>query len=176
MVPVVKAAVAAGATVTIDTYKPAVAEAALDAGAAIVNDISGFADPAMAPLCAERGAGVVLMHTITAPKVSLWDDDAYADGVAPTVAAWLSERIERLTSAGIAAESIAVDPGVDFGKTPSQSVELMRSFEQVVALGQPTMAAVSRKDFVGALTGRRPSERLAGTLAAVGWATLAAPA
>ncbi len=89
VVPVVKAAVAAGATVTIDTYKPAVAEAALDAGAAIVNDISGFADPEMAPLCAERGAGVVLMHTITAPKVSLWDDNAYADGVAPTVSAWL---------------------------------------------------------------------------------------
>ncbi len=173
IVPVVKAAVAAGAVVSIDTYKPAVAEAALDAGAAIVNDISGFADPAMAPLCAERGAGVVLMHTITSPKVSLWDDNAYAEGVANEVADWLSRGVERLTAAGLDPASIALDPGVDFGKTPAQSVELMRSLTTVTALGRPVMAAVSRKDFVGALTGRRPSERLAGTLAAVGWATLA---
>ena len=90
--PVVEAAVAAGAIVSIDTYKPAVAAAALDAGAAIVNDISGFADPEMAALCAGRGAGVVLMHTITPPKVSLWDDGAYGEqGAADSVVGWLGE-------------------------------------------------------------------------------------
>ena len=174
IVPVVEAAAAAGAVVSIDTYKPAVAAAALDAGAAIVNDISGFADPEMAALCAGRGAGVVLMHTITPPKVSLWDDDAYGEtGVADSVLGWLGEGIARLEREGIAREAICLDPGIDFGKTPAQSVELMRAFERITALGLPVMSAVSRKDFVGALTGRRPSERLAGTLAAVGWAVLA---
>lgn len=173
VVPVVRAAVEAGATVSIDTYKPPVAAAALDAGAAIVNDISGFADPEMVTLCAERRCGAVLMHTITPPKVSLWDDDAYAGepgGVAGSVVAWLDREAERLQSAGIAAASICLDPGVDFGKTPAQSVAVMRRFAEVCALGYPVMSAVSRKDFVGALTGRRPSQRLAGTLAAVGWA------
>jgi dihydropteroate synthase len=174
IVPVVEAAVAAGATVSIDTYKPAVAAAALDAGAAIVNDISGFADPEMASLCAGRRAGVVLMHTITPPKVSLWDDGAYgSEGVADSVLGWLEDGIARLQADGIARSSICLDPGVDFGKTPAQSVEVMRAFDRIVALGLPVMSAVSRKDFVGALTNRRPSERLAGTLAAVGWAVLA---
>ncbi len=174
IVPVVEAAVAAGAVVSIDTYKPAVAAAALDAGAAIVNDISGFADPEMAALCAGRGAGVVLMHTITPPKVSLWDDGAYGEqGAADAVVAWLGDGAARLEAEGIAREAICLDPGVDFGKTPAQSVDVMRSFAEITALGMPVMSAVSRKDFVGALTGRRPSERLAGTLAAVGWAVLA---
>jgi dihydropteroate synthase len=173
IVPVVEAAVAAGATVSIDTYKPAVAAAALDAGAAIVNDISGFADPEMVSLCAGRGAGVVLMHTITPPKVSLWDEGAYgSDGVVDSVLEWLETGVRRLEGEGIAREAICVDPGIDFGKTPAQSVELMRAFDRIAALGLPVMSAVSRKDFVGALTNRRPSERLAGTLAAVGWAVL----
>jgi dihydropteroate synthase len=170
VLPVVVAAKSAGAIVSVDTYKPAVAAAALDAGADVINDISGFADPDLVSLCAEQRPGVVLMHTITPPKVSLWDDGAYGDDVAASVTGWLADGVERLTAAGIAREAIALDPGVDFGKTPAQSVQLMRAFADVCALGHPVMSAVSRKDFVGALTGRRPSERLAGTLAAVGWA------
>lgn len=170
VLPVVGAAKAEGAVVSVDTYKPAVAAAALDAGADVINDISGFADPAMVELCAERSPGVVLMHTITPPKVSLWDDDAYGDDVVGSVTGWLADGVERLAEAGIDRESIALDPGVDFGKTPAQSVALMSAFRDVCALGHPVMSAVSRKDFVGALTNRRPSERLAGTLAAVGWA------
>jgi len=170
VLPVVEAAKGLGAVVSVDTYKPAVARAALAAGADVINDISGYADPEMAPLCAEAGAGVVVMHTITPPKTPLWDDDAYPGGVLADVSGWLAGAAEGLLAAGIDRRAIVLDPGVDFGKTPSQSVELMRGFAELAALGYPLMSAVSRKDFVGALTGRRPSERLAGTLAAVGWA------
>jgi dihydropteroate synthase len=127
----------------------------------------------MVELCAARRPGLVLMHTITPPKVSLWDDDAYGEnGVTGAVLGWLGEGVERLVAAGVRRDAIALDPGIDFGKTPAQSAELMRSFGRVCDLGLPVMSAVSRKDFIGALTGRRPSERLAGTLAAVGWAVL----
>ncbi len=173
VVPVVEAAKSAGAVVSVDTYKPQVAAAALDVGADVINDISGFADPEMVALCAERRPGLVLMHTITPPKVSRWDDDAYGEaGVTESVLGWLGSGVERLTAAGVERRSIALDPGIDFGKTPAQSTELMRSFPRLSEMGLPVMSAVSRKDFIGALTGRRPSQRLAGTLAAVGWAVL----
>jgi dihydropteroate synthase len=171
--PVVNAAREAGATVSIDTYKPAVAAAALEAGAEIVNDISGLADTEMVELCATRRPGVVLMHTITPPKVPLWNDGAYGDDVPGAVMAWFEGRIAELAAAGVETDAIALDPGVDFGKTPAQSVAVMQGFERFASLERPLMSAVSRKDFVGALTGRRPSERLAGTLAAVGWAMTA---
>lgn len=170
IVPVVSCAAEAGAVVSIDTYKPEVAAAALDAGAAIVNDISGFADQRMIELCAERRPGVVLMHTSTPPKVSRWDDDLYPNGVAEEIGNWFAERIGALESGGVDPAAIALDPGIDFGKTPFQSVEMMRGFASLNQFGKPLMAAVSRKDFIGALTDRIPSERLPGTLAAIGWA------
>lgn len=171
--PVVAAAVEAGAVVSIDTYKPAVAAAALNAGAAIVNDISGFADPAMGEICASTGAGVVLMHTSTPPKQVRWDEDGYPDGVATEVRRWFERRIDELTAQGIDPDAIVLDPGLDFGKTPAQSVELLAGFAEIATLGRPLFAAASRKDFVGALTHRTPRGRLAGTLAAVGWAVAA---
>lgn len=173
VVPVVEAAVEAGAVVSIDTYKPEVAAAALACGVAIVNDISGFADPAMAEVCAATGAGVVLMHTSTPPKQVRWQEDGYPGGVVADVRSWFEERIGALERAGIEPEAIVLDPGLDFGKTPAQSVELLAGFAELAALGRPLFAAASRKDFVGALTGRPPRERLAGTLAAVGWAVAA---
>lgn len=168
--PVVEAAVKAGAIVSIDTYKPEVASAALDLGAAIVNDISGFADPRMPGVCAETGAGVVLMHTSTPPKQVRWDVDGYANGVVAEVKRWFEIRMEQLEERGIARETVVLDPGLDFGKTPAQSVELLAGFDEIAELGRPIFAAASRKDFVGALTNRTPRRRLAGTLAAVGWA------
>lgn len=171
--PVVAAAVEAGAIVSIDTYKPAVAAAALEAGAAIVNDISGFAEPAMAEVCAASGAGAVLMHTSTPPKRVRWDTGGYPDGVVAEVRRWFEARIGELGDRGIDREAIVLDPGLDFGKTPAQSVELLAGFAEVAELGRPLFAAASRKDFVGALTGRTPRQRLAGTLAAVGWAVAA---
>lgn len=171
--PVVAAAVDAGAVVSIDTYKPAVAAAAIERGAAIVNDISGFADPEMAAVCAASGAGVVLMHTSTPPKRVRWETDGYPGGVVAEVRRWFERRIGELGEAGIGREAIVLDPGLDFGKTPAQSVELLAGFAELAELGRPLFAAASRKDFVGALTGRTPRQRLAGTLAAVGWAVAA---
>ena len=171
--PVVEAAVAAGAIVSIDTYKPAVAAAAIEAGAAIVNDISGFADPEMAALCAASGAGVVLMHTSTPPKQVRWEEDGYPGGVVADVRRWFEDGLADLGRRGVDRDAVILDPGLDFGKTPAQSVELLAGFAEIAMLGRPLMSAASRKDFIGALTGRGPRQRLAGTLAAVGWAVAA---
>jgi dihydropteroate synthase len=156
-----------GALVSIDTYKPAVARAAVAAGAAIVNDVSGLRDPALADVCVETGAGLVLMHTRAAPKEKLLDPSL--DGrVVADVEAFLSERIDLAVSRGVAFEQLMLDPGPDFGKTPAQTVEVLRALPSLQAFQRPVLLAVSRKDFVGAITGRPPRARLAGTLAAVG--------
>jgi dihydropteroate synthase len=156
-----------GVLVSIDTYKPEVAEAAIAAGAAMVNDVSGLRDPRMAEVCAATGAALVVTHTVGAPKEKVLDH-AYGD-VAAEVAAFLGEKLELARAHGVAAEQLVVDPGPDFGKTPAQTVAALRGLPAALALGRPVLLAVSRKDFVGALTGRRPRERLAGTLAAVGY-------
>ena len=155
-----------GATVSIDTYKPLVAEAAVAAGAVIVNDVSGLRDPALADVCAQTGAALVLMHTRAVPKQRLQDPDLYGDVVADVVS-FLAERIEFARARGVRDEQLILDPGPDFSKTPAQTIELLRQLEQLHELGRPLLLAVSRKDFVGALTGRAPRARLAGTLAAI---------
>jgi dihydropteroate synthase len=166
--PVVRAVVerCPGVLVSVDTFKPAVAEAALDAGAHLLNDVSGLRDPAMARLCAAAGAGLVVMHTAAPPLTRLQDPGLYGD-VATDVAVFLAERIDAAVAAGVDPGSIVVDPGVDFTKTPAQTVELLRHLDPVVDLGRPVLLALSRKDFVGALTRRPPAERDAGTLGAV---------
>jgi dihydropteroate synthase len=156
-----------GALVSVDTYKPAVAMAAVAAGAAIVNDVSGLRDPDLADVCARTGAGLVLMHTRAAPKEKLLDPAL--DGlVVADVDAFLRERITVALDRGVAFEQLVLDPGPDFGKTPAQTVEVLRALPALHALGRPVLLAVSRKDFVGAITRRPPRERLAGTLAAIG--------
>jgi dihydropteroate synthase len=155
-----------GAIVSVDTYKPAVAQAAIEAGASIVNDVSGLRDPRLAAVCAGTGAALVIMHTRVAPKQKLLDPSL--DGlVAEDVLAFLRGRIELATERGLAFEQLMLDPGPDFAKTPSQTVEVLRALPDLHALGRPLLLAVSRKDFVGAITRRAPRERLAGTLAAV---------
>jgi len=156
-----------GALVSVDTYKPAVAEAAIAAGACVVNDVSGLRDPELAAVCARTGAALVLMHTRAAPKQRLQDPGLYEDVVAD-VLAFLAERIAVAVQAGVREEQLIVDPGPDFAKTPAQTIALLARLEELHALGRPLLLAVSRKDFVGALTGRGPRERLAGTLAALG--------
>jgi len=156
-----------GLAVSVDTYKPAVAEAAVAAGACMVNDVSGLRDPGMADMCARTGAALVLMHTIGPPKRKVLDHP-YED-VAGEVAAFLAERIELARERGVAFEQLVLDPGPDFGKTPAQTVAVLRGLRRLHELGRPLLLAVSRKDFVGALIGRAPRERLAGTLAAVGF-------
>jgi dihydropteroate synthase len=156
-----------GAVVSVDTYKPAVAAAAIDAGAAIVNDVSGLRDPELADVCAATGAALVLMHTRAAPKQRLQDPGLY-DDVTADVLGFLADRIGLARSRGVREEQLIVDPGPDFAKTPAQTIELLSRLEELHALGRPLLLAVSRKDFVGALTGRAPRERGAGTLAAIG--------
>jgi dihydropteroate synthase len=167
VVPVVeRVAGELGALVSVDTYKPAVARAAIAAGARMVNDVSGLRDPELADVCAETGAGLVLMHTRAAPKEKLldaaWDGRVVAD-----VRAFLQERVDVALARGVAFEQLMLDPGPDFGKTPFQTVAVLRALPKLAELGRPILLAVSRKDFVGALTGRAPRERGAGTLAAL---------
>jgi dihydropteroate synthase len=155
-----------GGLVSVDTYKPPVARAAVAAGAAIVNDVSGLRDPELAEVCAETGAALVIMHTRAAPKQKLLDP-AFDGRMAADVQDFLGQRIELALSRGVAFEQLMLDPGPDFGKTPAQTVEALRHFGRLHALGRPLLLAVSRKDFVGAITGRPPRSRLAGTLAGV---------
>jgi dihydropteroate synthase len=157
-----------GALVSVDTYKPSVAYAAIGAGAAIVNDVSGLRDPELADVCAGTGAGLVLMHTRAAPKEKLLDPTL--DGlVGADVKRFLRELISVAMSHGVSFEQLLLDPGPDFGKTPAQTIEVLRELSDLHALERPLLLAVSRKDFVGAITQRPPRARLAGTLAAVGW-------
>ena len=168
VVPLVERLAADGVTVSVDTWKPAVAAAALDAGAAMINDTSGLADVRLAELCAEHGAGLVVMHTRAAPKVERFAD--YGGGVVADVVAFLSHRCAAARAAGVADEQLVLDPGPDFAKTPAETVAVLQAIDRLHALGRPLLLAVSRKYFIGAITGRPPAERLAGTLAAVGWA------
>jgi len=152
--------------VSVDTYKPAVAQAAIAAGASIVNDVSGLRDPALADVCARTGAALVVMHTVAPPKERLHDQHLYGD-VVEDVIAFLRERLELARSRGVAPEQLIVDPGPDFSKTPAQTIALLRGAERLHELERPVLMALSRKDFVGALTSRSPRQRGAGTLAAL---------
>ncbi len=155
-----------GPVVSVDTHNVAVAEAAIEAGAVLVNDVSGLRELAMAELCARTGAGLVLMHTRVEPKGVLQDDAFYGDVVADVVG-FLRERMSLALKRGVDPEQLLLDPGPDFAKTPEQTVAMLRRLDALHALGRPLLLAISRKDFVGALTGRPPRERLAGTLAAL---------
>jgi dihydropteroate synthase len=155
-----------GALVSVDTYKPAVARAAIAAGAVIVNDVSGLRDPALADVCAETGAALVLMHTRAPPKQKLFDA-ALDRRIVEDVEEFLRERIELALQRGVAFEQLLLDPGPDFSKTPAQTVDVLRALPRLHELGRPLLVAVSRKDFLGAITHRPPRARLAGTLAAL---------
>jgi dihydropteroate synthase len=152
--------------ISVDTYKPPVARAAIAAGARIVNDVSGLRDPELATICAQTGAALVVMHTAAAPRERRQDPDLYGDIVAEVIE-FLRERIAVAQRAGVAREQLILDPGPDFAKTPAQTIELLGATERLHELGLPLLMAISRKDFIGALTGRPPRERLAGTLAAL---------
>jgi dihydropteroate synthase len=164
VVPVVEGLAGIGAEISADTSKRAVAEAALDAGASIVNDVTALrGDPEMAALCAERGATVVLMHMAGTPR-TMQESPAYDDVVAE-VKAFLAERVELAVSAGIAEERIWLDPGIGFGKTAEHNMELLRRLAELLDLGRPLAIGTSRKSFIGKVDGSDPSERLGGTIA-----------
>ena len=163
VVPLVERLVAEGVTVSVDTWKAAVAASA---GAAIVNDVSGLHDPALADVAAATGAGLVVMHTRAAPKRAGFPD--YEGAVVEDVVEFLAERIAVARHRGVSEKQLIVDPGPDFAKSPQESVDVLRAIGRLRALGRPVLLAVSRKYFIGAITGREPHDRLAGTLAAVG--------
>jgi dihydropteroate synthase len=165
VVPVVAGLRDAGAIVSVDTAKAAVAEAALDAGATYVNDVTALrADPDLGPLVAARGATCCLMHMRGEPR-TMQDAPRYAD-VVDDVRAFLESRVVVALAAGIAEDRIQVDPGIGFGKTVAHNLELLARLDEIVALGFPVVFGASRKSFLGRVTGREiPSDRVAATVA-----------
>lgn len=152
--------------ISIDTYKPAVADAALAAGAAIVNDTSGLLHPELADVAAAHHAALVVMHNRSKPKVRMTDPHAYVD-VVGDVRTFLAEKTAEAVRRGVPIEAIILDPGPDFAKTPHQTVEVLRRLDEVNPDGRPLLLAISRKDFIGALTSTAPGDRGDGTLAAL---------
>ena len=165
--PVVEALAApdgAGVPVSIDTAKAEVARAALDAGAAIVNDVTALrADPDLGGLCAERGCELILMHMQGNPR-TMQRNPTY-DDVVDEVRAFLAERIDVAVAAGVAEERIWVDPGIGFGKTVEHNLTLLRRLGELRELGRPIVIGTSRKSFLGGLTGRGVDQRVGGSVA-----------
>ncbi len=157
--------------VSVDTTKAAVARAAIEAGAAVVNDISaGQADPAMTGVVAETGAGLVLMHRQGTPQ-TMQRAPQYGS-VVDDVRDFLRGRMQAAEQAGIAAEQILLDPGIGFGKNLEHNLTLLAGLDAFQSLGRPILVGVSRKAFIGEVLGRRTDDRLMGTAAAVAAALL----
>jgi dihydropteroate synthase len=154
-----------GARLSIDTSKLAVAEAALDAGATCVNDVTAFrAEPEIAGLVADRGVDCCLMHMLGEPR-TMQDDPRY-DDVVTDVRAFLEERLEFAVGEGIAEARVMLDPGIGFGKTLEHNLELLRRIDEIVAIGRPVVIGASRKSFLGRIAGRDvAAERVPGTVA-----------
>jgi dihydropteroate synthase len=153
-----------GVKISIDTSKLAVAEAAFDAGASIVNDVTALRrDPEIAGLCAERGADLILMHMQGTPR-TMQVDPTY-DDVVDDVKAFLFERTEVAIAAGIEEERVWLDPGIGFGKTLEHNMELLRRLRELGELGRPLVVGTSRKSFIGKVDGSDAGDRLGGTIA-----------
>jgi dihydropteroate synthase len=162
--PVVEALAPDGPPISIDTSKVAVAEAALDAGAAMVNDVTALrAEPELAGLCAGRDCEVVLMHMLGEPR-TMQENPVYEE-VVDDIKAFLAERIEFAVSEGIDEERIWIDPGIGFGKTVEHNLELHRRLGELSELGRPIVFGSSRKSFIGKLTGAEVDQRLGGSIA-----------
>jgi dihydropteroate synthase len=150
--------------ISIDTMKLAVAEAALDAGASYVNDVTAFRhDPDLAGLVADRGVDCCLMHMLGEPRTM--QQDPHYDDVVDDVKAFLEQRMAAAVAAGVAEERIQLDPGIGFGKTLEHNLELLRRLDELVAIGRPLVIGTSRKSFLGRITGRDVTERVYATAA-----------
>jgi dihydropteroate synthase len=169
VVPVVAALAGSGAVLSVDTFQPEVARAALAAGAHVINDTTGLHDPAMADVVAEAGAALVITHSAAPPRQPL-ASPRYDDVVAEVVS-FLGERVALAEARGVASARIIVDPGHDLNKHTLDSLELTRRLGEVTALGYPTLVALSNKDFVGEALGRRDRrQRVEGSIAAAVYA------
>jgi dihydropteroate synthase len=157
------------ALISVDTVKGAVAAAALDEGAHVINDVSAFRlDAAMGAVCARAGAGVILMHSRGAvSEMATYRHADYPDDVTGTVLQELGERVDAARGAGVADDAIVLDPGIGFAKRGEHSLRLLAELPRLVALGFPVMVGVSRKRFIGELTGvREAADRVHGTVGA----------
>jgi dihydropteroate synthase len=164
VIPVIEGLASTGAQLSVDTMKLAVAEAALDAGATYVNDVTAFRhDPELAALVADRGADCCLMHMLGEPR-TMQRDPRY-DDVVGDIKAFLQERMAAAVAAGVAEERIQLDPGIGFGKTIEHNLELLRRLDELVAIGRPLVIGTSRKSFLGRITGRDVTERVHATVA-----------
>ena len=141
----------ADACISIDTSKPEVALAAIQAGAAIINDVTGFRDPAMINVAAETNAGCVVMHMLGNPR-TMQADPTY-DNVVTEIGAFFEERLATLNAAGVDKESIVFDPGIGFGKTLKHNLELLRHPDRIIVGERPLLLGISRKSLLGTLTG-----------------------
>jgi dihydropteroate synthase len=164
LLPVLRELKGVPVPISVDTTKPEVMRATIDAGAAMINDIGALRSPGALETVAASDAGVCLMHMQGEPRTMQYEP-RYGDVVAE-VAAFLAERVAAAESAGIARERIAVDPGFGFGKTVAHNFELLRHLDRFTALGVPVVAGWSHKSTLGAITGRGAEDRLAASLAA----------
>lgn len=165
VVPVVAALrQASDVVISVDTFHAAVARRAIEAGADVINDTTGLSDPELAAVVAESGASLVITHSLASPR-SQYPRPQY-DDVAGEVAAFLRQRVQRATDAGVPPERIVIDPGHDLNKNTRQTLELTRRLAEVTAIGLPTLVALSNKDFIGESLDRPRHERLEGSLAA----------
>ncbi len=166
VVPLVRAIHAASdVVISVDTFNAEVARLSIEGGASLINDTSGLYDARMAAVIADSDATLVLTHSLAPPR-SEPPRPQYGD-VTAEVVAFLRDRVERAVAAGIPLERLIVDPGFDLNKNTFHSLELTRRLEEIVALGLPTLVAVSNKDFIGETLDREKGERLQGSLAAV---------
>ena len=164
LLPLVRALAEREVVVSVDTWRASVAEAAIEAGASLINDVGGLVDEGLADVVGASGAGLVVMHTRAAPKQAHFP--GYEDTTAD-ILAFLEQRMQLALSRGVAREGIVIDPGLDYAKTPQESIEALRRLNELQRFDRPILLAVSRKYFIGMLTGTQPDERLAGTLAAI---------
>ena len=168
VVPVIKRLAAEVAVpISIDTRKHEVAEASLDVGATIVNDVTAGSDPEMFRLVRDTGAGLVLMHMKGEPK-TMQKDPTYGD-VVREVHDYLDARVRAAVEAGVDWDRLCVDPGLGFGKTTAHSLRLMKEMESLLDLGRPVLVGPSRKSFIGDALGTEVDERLEGTAGAVAY-------
>ena len=164
VIPVVSALVREGVAVSVDTMKPEVMRAAIDAGCAVVNDVNAFRAPGAIDAVARGGVGVIAMHMQGTPATM--QQAPHYDDVVAEVASYLHERAQALEAGGVAQRDIVLDPGFGFGKTLEHNLALFRALPALAALGYPLLAGVSRKRMIGEITGRALAERAAGSVAA----------
>lgn len=168
VVPFVEAVSAASdVVISVDTFRSGVAAAAIEAGAAIINDTTGLSDERMAPLAARTGASVILTHSKAEPRQHL--RKPHYDDVVAEVREFLVERVRRALQAGVSHSQLIVDPGPDLNKNTLHTLEICRRFTEFSSIGLPTLGAFSNKDFIGETLDRPKEERLAGTVAATVW-------